>query len=445
MSRRGGLLLLGGVLVGLAFALGAVLDRPDPFARPGALVATLVALFAVYGLAAVLVVRGRPLGRWAFAVVLLVAIGARLGLAVHPPVLSDDAYRYVWDGRVQAAGINPYRHPPESPALAQLRDAAIYERVNRKFAPTIYPPAAQGFFRAVYAVHPDSIRWTKVAFVLADAVAIVLLGLLLVRFGRPPEQALLYAWHPLALVEVGHSGHVDVLAVALLLGSLLCFVRGRPLAAGIALAGATLVKFYALVALVPMLVKGRGPARGRARLAGALLVTVVLAYLPFLSVGTRVLGYLPGYLEEEGFESGARFYLLRLLDAGSPNAVLAYELLAAAVLAALALAVWRRRGREPESVALLLLAGLALATPAYPWYALLPLSLLPLAGPRVLALGSFLAGSALLLYVEQKAPGNPVWPLHVVWGGTSVALVAAALSLVGARVRARLPRVAYEG
>ena len=435
MSARASLRLLGGAVVGFAVVLGFVLDRPDPFAQPATLVATIVAALAVYGLAAAVVLRGHPLGRWAFALVLLVAVVARLALAVHPPTLSDDAYRYVWDGRVQAAGINPYRSPPESPALAHLRDDAIYERVNRKFAPTIYPPAAQGFFRAAYAIHPDSIRWTKVALVLVDAVAITLLGLLLVRFGRPPENALLYAWHPLAIVEVGHSGHIDVLAVALLLGSLLLVVRGRPLAAGVALAGASLVKFYALVALIPLL------ARGRARLVGALAVTAILAYLPFLSVGSRVLGYLPGYLAEEGFESGARFYLLRVLGAESPAAVLAYELAAAGILAALAFAVWRRVGREPESIALLLLAGLALATPAYPWYALLPLALLPLAGPRVLAVGSFLAAAAFLLYVQQKAPGNPDWPLHVVWGGTALALAAAGLS----KVRARLPRVAYEG
>ena len=437
MSARAALAALGCAVVGVAFVLARVLDRPDPFAQPAAIVASIVVALALYGLAATVVLRGRPLGRWAFALVLLVAVTARLALAVHSPTLSDDAYRYVWDGRVQAAGVNPYRYPPESPALAGLREEAIYDHVNRKFAPTIYPPAAQGFFRLAYAIHPDSIRWTKVALVLVDAVAICLLGLLLARFGRPPERALLYAWHPLALVEVGHSGHVDVLAVALLLGSLLLTVRGRPLGAGVALAGAALVKFYVLVALVPLLARGR---RFGALLAGALAGTVALAYTPFLEVGTRVLGYLPGYLEEEGFESGSRFYLLRVLGAESPGARVLYELVAAAVLAVLAVAVWRRRGREAESIALLLLAGLALATPAYPWYALLPLALLPLAGTRVLSAGSFLAASTLLLYVEQKAPGHPTWPLHVVWGGTSLLLAGAALS----RLRVRAPHIAYE-
>ncbi|MBA2297480.1 MAG: DUF2029 domain-containing protein, partial [Actinobacteria bacterium] len=308
MSGRVALAVLGGGLLATTLILGAVLARPDPLERPAPLVIAIVAALAVYGFAATLVLRGRPFGRWAFGLVLLVAVTARLVLAVDPPTLSDDAYRYVWDGRVQAAGINPYRFPPRSLELKQLRDEAIYEQVNRKFAPTIYPPAAQGFFRAAYVVHPDSIRWTKASLVLVDAVAICLLGLLLVRSGRPPERALLYAWHPLAILEVGHSGHVDVLAVALLLGSLLFTMRGRPVAAGVALAGAALVKFYALAALVPLLARGR---RFGALSGGALAGTVALAYLPFLEVGRRVFGYLPGYLTEEGFESGSRFYLLR--------------------------------------------------------------------------------------------------------------------------------------
>ena len=63
------------------------------------------------------------------------------------PRTSDDAYRYVWDGRVQAAGINPYRYAPADPALAELRDDAIFPKINRaEYAVTIYPPVAQMFF-----------------------------------------------------------------------------------------------------------------------------------------------------------------------------------------------------------------------------------------------------------------------------------------------------------
>ncbi|MBA3381414.1 MAG: DUF2029 domain-containing protein [Actinobacteria bacterium] len=430
---------LGVALLAVSVWLGLVLDRPAPFEQPAALVAAIVAALAVYAAACVLVLR-RPLpGRWVFVLVLVVAVAARLTLAVHPPALSDDIYRYVWDGRVQAAGINPYRHPPESPLLAHLRDAEIYEQVNRKFAPTIYPPAAQAVFRASYEAHPDSVRWTKIVLVGVDAIAIVLLGLLLSRYGRRPELALLYAWHPLAIVEVGSSGHIDVAAVALLLGSLLLNVRGRPLAAGIALGAAALVKFYALAALPALLARGR---RRAALLLTGMAAAAAIAYLPFIEVGTRVLGYLPGYLEEEGFDSGARFYLLGLTGIDGGGASVVYRLLALATLGGLALLVWRRRGNEPEGTALLLVALLLLATPAYPWYVLLPLALLPFAGPRLLLVGSTLAATAFLLYVQQKAPGNPTWPLHVVWGGTALAAALAGFTALPRRLG---PRVAYEG
>ncbi len=82
---------------------------------------------------------------------------------------------------------------------------------------------------------------------------------------------------------------------------------------------------------------------------------------------------------------------------------------------------------------LLLLALLLLATPAYPWYALLPLALLPFAGPRLLLVGSALAATSFLLYVHLKAPGNPVWPLHVVWGGTGCLAVLVSVSRLSLR------------
>ena len=423
---------LGAGLLATTVLLGFALGGPDPFASPATIIVAIVAALTVYGLAATLVLR-RPLScRGAFALVLVIAVVARVILAVQPPALSDDIYRYVWDGRVQAAGVNPYRDAPESPALAQLRDVEIYENVNRKFAPTIYPPAAQALFRSSYAVHPDSVVWTKLVFVGVDALGILLLGLLLRRSGRPPERAVLYAWHPLALIEVGHSGHVDVAAVTLLLGTLLLLGRKRAVAAGVALAAAVLVKFYALAVLPALLA---GSRRAALRLVGTLVAAAGLAYLPFLEVGTRVLGYLPGYLEEEGFDSGSRFYALRLTGLEGATATALYQAFAAALLGLVAIAVWRR-GAQAEGAALLLLVALLVATPAYPWYALLPLALLPFASPRVLAAGSILAGTILLLYVQQKAPGNPEWPLHVVWGGSSLALGIAGLSAL----RARLPR-----
>nr|MBA2475945.1 DUF2029 domain-containing protein [Actinomycetota bacterium] len=417
MSARALTAGLGALLVSLAVALGLVLRSGAAGDALAPLIAIVAGAFAVYALAAVLVVRGHVRGRFAVGLVLVVALAARLALAVHEPTISRDAYRYVWDGEVAAAGINPYRYPPADPALAGLRDRDVYPSIDRKQAPTIYPPVAQGLFRALHELRPGSIVAVKLAFVALDLVAICLVMLALARFGLRPERAILYAWHPLAIVEIGHSGHVDGVAALLVLAAVLLFVRGRPLATGVALAAATLVKLYAVAALPALLWRDR--VRDL-RLVLAFAATVVLAYLPFLGVGTGVLGYLPGYVEEEGFASGERFYLAPLTP-GIP-----FVAVVVCAMAALALVLWRSapaRGAEvPSRVLLLFVSLLVLATPAYPWYGLLALLFLPFARGVLLLPATVLGGTALLLYVHLKASGEPAWPLHVAYAGGAAAL-----------------------
>lgn len=426
---------LGLLLVLLAVALGLVLREDEVGADLVPLVAIVVAAFVVYGLAALLVVRGRMRGRLTVGLVLAVALAARLALAVHEPTVSRDAFRYVWDGRVAAAGTNPYRYPPGDPALAGLRDAEVYPRIDRKRAPTIYPPAAQGLFRLLHELRPGNVVSVKLALVLLDLLAICLLMLALRRFGMQPERAVVYAWHPLAIVEIGHSGHIDGVAALLVLGAVLLFARGRPVATGVVLAAATLVKLYTVVALPALLWRDR--VRDL-RLVLAFAATIVLAYVPFLGVGTRVLGYLPGYVEEEGLASGERFYLAPLAP-GIP-----FGAVVVAALAALALVLWRsapaREAEIPSRVLLLLVALLVLATPAYPWYGLLALLFLPFARGALVLPATVSAATALLLYVHLKSPEEPAWPLHLAYGGSAAALALAAIwALRGLAGRAPQP------
>src|SRR5205823_3818984 len=101
---------------------------------------------AIWAVAAVAVTSGNG-GRSALALILATAILLRVGALAAPVYLSDDIYRYIWDGRVQAAGINPYRYIPTDTHLAPLRDEAIFPNINRNnYAPTIYPPVAQLLF-----------------------------------------------------------------------------------------------------------------------------------------------------------------------------------------------------------------------------------------------------------------------------------------------------------
>jgi len=138
-------------------------------------------------------------------------------LIFFAPPHSTDIYRYVWDGRVQAHGINPYRYIPDDPALAQLRDEAIHPNINRKeYAPSLYPPTAQIVFWAATRIS-ETVTAMKLVMLAFEALGIwAILRLLAVR-GLPGPLVLIYAWHPLAIWEVAGSGHVDIVVIAFLL------------------------------------------------------------------------------------------------------------------------------------------------------------------------------------------------------------------------------------
>jgi len=219
---------------------------------------------------------------------------------------STDICRYIWDGRVQADGVNPYRYVPADPALAHLRDPMIYENVNRKeYAPTIYPPAAQAvFFLATR--FGETVAMMKAAMLAFEALAIFALIELLKARRLPTALVSLYALHPLAVWEIAGSGHVDSVAIAFTLLALLAAEKGYRFASGAALATGALTKYFPL-ALAPALYR-----RWDWRMPAAFAATALLLYLPYLSVGRKVFGFLGGYAGEE-LGAGDGFYLVALL------------------------------------------------------------------------------------------------------------------------------------
>src|SRR6266571_3877943 len=174
-------------------------------------------LFGLYGFAVGVVFR-KPSGSTpaGLAIILGFAVLFRCLVLFSPLVLSSDLYRYVWDGRVQRAGMIPYRYPPEAEALAALRDTAIYPQIIRPVLPTIYPPAAQMLFALMTTIVPDSIRGMKAFMVLFDLVTIGVLIRLLHTTGSDPERVVLYAWSPLVVFEFAGSGHIDALMLPFL-------------------------------------------------------------------------------------------------------------------------------------------------------------------------------------------------------------------------------------
>ena len=255
-------------------------------------------------------------------VILVFAVLFRLLLIPLSEVrLSSDMYRYVWDGRVQGAGINPYLYVPEDQALVSLRDDKIYPNINRRdYAHTIYPPFAQVFFWAVSRV-TQSVSGFKLAMALCDFATIGFLIGCLHRLQQPLERVVVYAWHPLPIWEFCASGHLDALMILCVVVAIWLRLRNQPGLTGVALACATLVKFFPLV-LVPAFYQTHPAGRASSKLIRcwdlrfpmAFLGTVILLYLPYtLTAGSKVLGFLPEYAKEEGLRNGDAYFLFSLL------------------------------------------------------------------------------------------------------------------------------------
>lgn len=357
--------------------------------------------------AAVHLVRTRPVAPWALYGIAAIAIAARLLVLAAPPLLSTDIYRYVWDGRVQAAGINPYLYIPADPALAPLRDPGqgpsdIFANINRAdFAPTIYPPAAQALF-ALVGLTASSI-WTMKAVMMAFDLLTAAILLVLLRTARLPlALVVVWAWHPLVIWEFANEGHIDAASIAFTAAALLAAARLRPAWAGAALATAVLLKLLPLPLFAALWRRPhwRSPPGRRPgwlsldwrnldwRMPAVATLLILAAYGAYSHAGLRVFGYLPGYAVEEGAKG---YYLSQLLELlGLPTLPrTAYATAAVLALAAACLLVVRRphptdpaRRVRAMATGILILSAvlLAVVSPHYPWYMamlVMPAVLLP--------------------------------------------------------------------
>ena len=312
--------------------------------------------------------------RRALAIALGAAALARLLFLAAPPALSGDIYRAIWEGRVVAAGHDPWRSPPDAPELEGLRarHPEIRERVEYWKLPAIYPPGAQAFAAAVTAVS-TSPRVMKAALVLAEVGLVAALIALLRRRGRDPLLVVAYAWNPLPLVEIAGSGHGDVLGVALAAAALAA-IASRPALAGALAALSGTVKFAGF-ALLPFLWRCVSDRRRRVALTLAAAVSAAVVTAPFLSPAAAPDG-LAARLAEFRFSLGHYLRHWRFNDSLFPAVEAAFGAyarpVAFALLAAAFAALLARRPAPPATLAFGLLAGAAfLLTPtAHPWYLL---------------------------------------------------------------------------
>ncbi len=324
--------------------------------------------FILFLIAAAIVLR--PAGRGPLLLILALAFAPRLILLSSTPALSDDLYRYIWDGKVATARISPYQYAPADPALAHLRDH-LWEPINQKAQHTPYPPAAQAVFALTYRFAPDSIKAQQTVAVLADLAVIGALLLLLSRLRLPLERVLLYAWSPTPILHFAHSAHNDALMIAgVILGlALIVGPRGNAITmrvgSGVALAFAVLVKLIPLLLAVPLV--------RRWRVAGTVtcIVALLAGIAPFATAGGAALVGLGTEAGEAVFNDSLHYVLVQLFGLITSAGSLLATLTAAVILGLTALYLLWRGGNDLAVIrGAATLFGLALLLNAVvePWY-----------------------------------------------------------------------------
>jgi hypothetical protein len=280
-----------------------------------------------------------------------------LPFLLMPAGLDDDVHRYIWDGRIQRLGYNPYVVVPNDPAFSALHTDET-RNLNNPEVPSPYPAGAQLFFRAVTAIHESAFAF-KVAFVLCELAIVPLLLAELRRLGHAEHWVLAYAWNPLLVTCVTYSGHVDILGVLLLLVSFAALHRRWRTLAAVTFGLAVAVKFLPIV-LAPLYWR-------RVRVRDGLLAVLIvgLLYVPFLRGGSVPTGSISVFVERFRFNDPMFAETERIVR---PQAAAGLAVLVGLVTAA----VLRRRqdGSSPQAFVWPMAASLLCAPVVYPWYLL---------------------------------------------------------------------------
>jgi alpha-1,6-mannosyltransferase len=402
-SRR--LFVLGSVQVIALAALGWWTRADFPF--PG--LALFGAAFVAYAAAAWRADNDidHRLLIWVFA------IGMRLVLVPLTPELSDDIYRYLWDGHVQLSGMNPYIHEPAADALAHLR-TPYHGLINNPTVPTIYPPLTQMAFLLI-ALAGSSLLAAKILWLACDVATAAVLVRIARRTGRNEQRVLLlYLWSPLLVVEVAWSGHLEplgmlMMALAILFASGINDAPGDAgvapgdagvapdlpwarLGAGTALALAALTKFAPAAALPALLRRA-----GWRPLVGFGLASVLL-YLPYVSAGGDLFTGLRTYSEHWWFMKGP----FVVIESVTGDPLIARRVMAGIMIGIIGWTAARRFDLE-RALLWVLGAGMILTPTLHPWYVLwmLPMAALRSSRPWILLSGlAFIGYCGLGAYQE---------------------------------------------
>jgi len=310
MANTGLNALLSAMMIGLMYMLGYHCQQDNFWPLLG----TYTAFFGTYAL--VLKTAHHP--GW-LQWYLFLGIGLRAMLLFSLPNLSDDVYRYIWDGKLWLNGINPFVHTPNyylhhSPLPSGLSEG-LYFKLNSPYYHTIYPPVAQGIFTVCCSLFPKDLYATvismKVVSFLAELGSLRLFYLLLQRFNLPAKHILIYALNPLIILELIGNVHLEGLMVLFVLLAIYLLIKGQNSWGALAMAGSIASKLLPLMFL-PFFIRRWGWPKKSLLYFSLIGGVLMLLFLPMLSLDfLRGFGSsLDLYFQKFEFNAGL-YYLLR--------------------------------------------------------------------------------------------------------------------------------------
>lgn len=348
-----GSLAVSGLLL-VAVALGAIfkfIARHQPLENYVPDFVGLMLLAGVFYLAGVYIIQTYECGPPALLIILGASVIFRLFFLSLSPTLSEDVYRYQWEGRIVRAGINPYEVYPAMPGLRWAQNPDHPVETGRT-TPTLYPPLSEAAFAGV-----ETVAGYKRLFTALDLATLALILILLAAARQPLERVLIYAWNPAVLIAFALSGHNDSLANVMLLAAILFIIGRRSTLSTVFLALSFLSKLFP-VFLLPAFLK-----RTRLSYAGLFGGLVLLGYVPFFGAGGHLFRGLSDFAA--GWEGNdSLFRLIRLAGNSKAQA----ELVAGVLLLGLIIYVLKTR-MDLLRAGLIIIAGLLfLSSNAFPWY-----------------------------------------------------------------------------
>lgn len=338
----------------------------------------------------------------------LVAVGIlfRLTVLFYPPTASDDINRYIWDGKVQANGINPYKYAPADSSLGFLHSEDLPSKVNFPKMKSIYPPVAQVIFFLSYKLFGESYLGYKLFLFVFEILTIILLLFLLRLLRRPESFVGIYALCPLPVMQFMIDGHVDGLGIPLLILSIILFFRRKKFWFLLVLGLSISTKLISGMILPYTAYELERRIWKRILACIIVLLFFALTYVPYLTGGVFPFEALMTFTTNWTFNGSAFSVFFDILGDNQKA-----RLISAALFIIAGIYIFFKHKGVMEKMYMIFFAFFLLSPTVHPWYLTWLTALLPLSFRWSGVL--FVALVSLANYVVIGYKLNGVWEMPV--------------------------------